>query len=59
MLDAIGTRELVMFNRHGEHLLPSHAAWILELPPERLASNQGWYAARDAAAPHWKSFLYD
>ena len=59
LFDDIGTREIVMYNPRDEHVMPSHAAWILLGPPERLATQGGWYAIRGAGAPHWKSFAFD
>lgn len=59
MLDTIGTREFVMYNKLGEHVMPSHAAWILRWTPEELKSRQGWYAVHDASSAHWKSFWFD
>lgn len=55
----LGAREIVMYNRLNEHIMPSHAAWILASSPEELVNRQGWYAVYDASAPHWKYFLFD
>jgi hypothetical protein len=59
VLDKIGTREFVVFNKLDEHLIPSHAAWILDWPPEQLSVRPGWYAVHDASNPHWKYFWFD
>jgi hypothetical protein len=59
LLDDIGAREIVVYNPRDQHLVPSHAAWILLFTPNQLAANQGWYSARELAAPHWRSFLFD
>lgn len=59
LFDNIGTREFVAYNRLGEHLMPSHASWILSWPPEQLAENQGWYAVHDTPNAHWKYFWFD
>lgn len=59
LLDNIGTREFVMYNKLDEHLMLSHAGWILELSPPQLAANQGWYAVHDGPSPHWKCFWFD
>ncbi len=32
----------------------SHASWFLLLSPEEVVRTQGWFAVRDAGAPHWK-----
>ena len=59
LFDKIGTREFVMYNKLDEHVMPSHAAWILLWSAQQLAANQGWYEVRDASRPHWKCFLFD
>ena len=59
LLDNIGTREFVVFNRLDQHLITSHAAWILVSAPGELPARQGWYAAHNAQTPHWKYFWFD
>jgi len=59
LLDKIGTQEFVMYNKLDEHVMTSHAAWILISSPEQLKSRQGWYAVHDTSTPHWKTFLFD
>lgn len=59
LLDHFGTREFVMYNKLDEHVMPSHAAWILAWTPEELEGRQGWYAVHDAPTPHWKYFWFD
>ena len=59
LLDNPGTREFVMYNKLNEHLMFSHAAWILASTPEDLAARQGWYAVHDAPSRHWKYFWFD
>ena len=54
-----GIREIVMYNRLDEHVMVSHAAWILAGAPEDLEARQGWHSSHDASIPHWKSFLFD
>ena len=54
-----GIREIVMYNKLDEHLMVSHAAWILAGAPEGLAARQGWHAVHDAPSPHWKYFWFD
>jgi hypothetical protein len=56
---ALGSRELVVFNPVGRHLMLSHAAWHLTRSPESLADRQGWYAERDRPEANWKSFRFD
>jgi hypothetical protein len=59
IFSAPGTREFVVYNKLGEHLMLSHAAWNVTRPPETLAQQPGWYAAADLSRPHWKSFRFD
>jgi hypothetical protein len=59
LLDNLGTREFVVYNPLDEHMIISHTSWILLLPPEELQVTQGWYAAHDAASPHWRYFWFD
>jgi hypothetical protein len=59
LLDHPGTREFVVYNPLDQHVMISHASWILLLPAEELWRNQGWYALHDAASPHWRRFFFD
>jgi hypothetical protein len=59
LLPELGAREIVMYNRLDEHIMPSHDAWILMSTPEELLSRQGWYAVHDTEIPHWKYFWFD
>jgi hypothetical protein len=59
LIHNFGTREFVVFNKLDQHLIPSHAGWILAWAPEELIARQGWYAQHDASAPHWKYFWFD
>jgi hypothetical protein len=59
LLDNLGTREFVVYNRLDEHAMISHTSWILILSPEELDTAQGWYAVQDAPSPHWKYFWFD
>jgi hypothetical protein len=54
-----GIREIVMYNRLDEHVMVSHAAWILAGAPEELEARQGWHSSHDASIPHWKLFRFD
>jgi hypothetical protein len=55
----LGAREVVMYNKLDQHVMPSHAYWVLISTPEELAQGQGWYAVNDAPTPHWKYFWFD
>lgn len=59
LFDNIGTREFVVYNKSDQHVMPSHAAWILTYSRDGLAGRQGWYAVHDASSPHWKYFWFD
>jgi hypothetical protein len=59
LLDNIGTREFVVYNKLDQHVIPSHATWNLVWTLEKLKARQGWYAVHDAAGPHWKYFWFD
>ena len=54
-----GIREIVMYNKLNEHLMVSHAAWILAGAPENLEARQGWHSSHDASIQHWKYFWFD
>lgn len=54
-----GVREIVMYNKLDEHVMVSHAAWILAGSPEQLEARQGWHSSHDASSPHWKLFWFD
>jgi hypothetical protein len=59
LLDNIGTREFVVYNKLEEHFMISHTAWILRSTPEELETRQGWYAVHHASSPHWRYFWFD
>lgn len=54
-----GIREIVMYNKLDEHVMVSHAAWILAGAPEGLEARQGWHSVHDSSSPHWKYFWFD
>lgn len=54
-----GLREFVVFNARDEHLLISHAAWIMAGPARELVRRQGRPAVHDTSRPHWKYFWFD
>ena len=58
-LSDFGIREFVVYNRLDEHLMISHAAWVLAGPPEELEVRQGRPTVHDASSPHWKYFWFD
>jgi hypothetical protein len=54
-----GVREFVVYNKLDEHLMMSHAAWILTGAAEELEARQGWHTVQNASSPHWKYFWFD
>jgi hypothetical protein len=56
---ALDEKEIVMFNRLGEHEYTSHNADILQYTPEHLSRTRGYAAIRDTSYPNWKYFLFD
>jgi hypothetical protein len=54
-----GTREIVMYNKLDEHVMPSHDTYLLARTPDQLRVGAGWYAVHDAPHPHWKYFWFD
>lgn len=58
-MSEFGIREIVMYNKRDEHLMVSHAAWILAGAPEALEARQGWHSVHDASSSHWKYFWFD
>ena len=54
-----GVREFVVYNSLDEHVMMSHAAWILTGASEELEARQGWHTVNDASSPHWKYFWFD
>lgn len=59
IVSAPGTREFVVYNPRGRHIMLSHAAWNLTRSPEALSDRQGWYSAADASHAGWKRFRFD
>jgi hypothetical protein len=59
LFDQIGTREFVVYNPLDQHVIASHAAWILLWSPDELAAQQGWYTYHQTASPHWRYFWFD
>jgi hypothetical protein len=54
-----GTREFVVYNPRGEHVMTSHALDLLELSSASLDRARGFYAVVDAPQPGWKYFRSD
>ena len=54
-----GTREFVVYNPRDEQGMTSHNMDRLRVSPDQLRRGRGYYAALNAAQPHWKIFLFD
>lgn len=54
-----GIREFVVYNSLDEHVMVSHAAWVVAGAPDELEARQGWHSVHDAPSPHWKYFWFD
>ena len=54
-----GIREFVVYNKLDEHVLMSHAAWVLAGAPEELEARQGRPTVHNASSPHWKYLWFD
>jgi hypothetical protein len=57
----LGTREFVIYNPRGEHVMTSHAIDLLELTAAQLAleRTRGHYAVHDTPHRHWRYFWFD
>lgn len=58
-LDRFGTREFVVYNPDGTHLMLSHTAWHMHWTRSQARATQGWYKANDTSIPYWKYFWFD
>lgn len=59
LLDDIGVKEFVVYNRLDQQRMISHDSWILLLRPAVVDRQQGWFNRRNAAQAHWKYFWFD
>lgn len=55
----IATQEIVMYNPAGEQDFSSHDADLLELSPEGIRLQRGYFASHQLAQAGWKRFLFD
>lgn len=56
---AFDAKEIVMYNPRDEQDFSSHNADLLELSPADITARRGHVAVRQAARPHWKTFVFD
>jgi len=52
-------REIVMYNPRGEQDFSSHAADLLQLSPEDIRRQRGYFRSEPLAQANWKRFLFD
>ncbi len=50
----IGTQEIVMYNKLGEHEMTVHNQDLLRIASENI--RRGYHAVADLPNPHWKFF---
>ena len=55
----IGTREIVVYNPRDQQAATSHDMDLLQLSPEDLERQRGYYAVHATRHPHWKYFWFD
>ena len=55
----LAVREIVMYNPRGEQDISSHALDLLQLSPEVIRRQRGYFASHDLPQAGWKRFLFD
>ena len=55
----LATRLIVMYNPRGEQDFSSHACDLLQLSPEEIRRQRGYFASETLPQPGWKVFLFD
>lgn len=55
----LAAREIVMYNPRGEQDISSHAFDLLQLSPEEIRRQRGYFASYDLPQAGWKRFLFD
>ncbi len=55
----LATREIVMYNPRGEQDISSHAFDLLQLSPEEIRRQRGYFASHALSQANWKRFLFD
>ena len=54
-----GLQEIVMYNPLGEQDISSHAMDLLQLSPDDIRRQRGYFAAHDLPRAGWRRFLFD
>jgi hypothetical protein len=52
-------REIVMYNPRGEQDISGHAFDLLQLSPEEIRRQRGYFASYDLPQAGWRRFLFD
>ena len=55
----LAVREIVMYNPRGEQDFSSHAFDLLQLSPEAIRRQRGYFASYDLPQAGWRRFLFD
>ena len=55
----LAAREIVMYNPRGEQDFSSHALDLLQLSPERIRQQRGYFASQELPQAKWRRFLFD
>ena len=55
----LAVREIVMYNPRGEQDISSHAVDLLQLNPEEIRRQRGYFASYDLPQAGWRRFLFD
>lgn len=55
--EMIGTQEIVMYNKLGEHEMTVHNQDLLGIEPQNIL--RGYHHEADLPQPHWKIFYFD
>ena len=55
----LGAREIVMYNPRGEQDFSSHVADLLQLSPQAIRRQRGYFISHALPQARWKRFLFD
>jgi hypothetical protein len=55
----LAAREIVMYNPRGEQDFSSHAFDLLQLSPEQIRQQRGYFASQELPQAKWRRFLFD
>ena len=55
----LAAREIVMYNPRGEQDFSSHAFDLLQLSPEQIRQQRGYFASQELTQAKWRRFLFD